>query len=260
MKANRIWAAAAVLVVTLVIGGGSAGAVDSKALLLEMATKIAQAQRFTVTMMMNYDAVQKTGEKVEFSEKRKITIERPGHLRVDARQSDGDRSLMIFDGKTIALCSLTHNVYSQTKFTGSVDEAVRFAGGRLGIRIPLARMLVTSFPREIESLMREVYYVERDTLRESPTDHLFIVFDNVDCQVWIAADKLPRRIVLTYKHDPGQPQFRADFSGWDLEPKIPSQAFVFTPPSGAEKIPMLLPAAVLPALDKEKQKQKGGAQ
>ena len=66
--------------------------------------------------------------------------------------------------------------------------------------------------------------------------------EDVDYQVWIAEDNLPRRIVITYKKTPGQPQFRADFLDWNLSPESMYTAFNFIPPKGAEKIPTLLSA------------------
>lgn len=50
-----------------------------------MAKKLAETKQFSVTMHMGYDVVQKSGQKIEFSEIRKTTINRPNHLRVDAR-------------------------------------------------------------------------------------------------------------------------------------------------------------------------------
>jgi len=232
----------------------SAGAVDAQSLFMEMAEKLA-GNDFSVSMFMSYDAVQESGQKIEFSERRIITIMRPNHLRAVALQSDGDKHLLVFDGKVITLFSETENVYSRIEHAGTVDEAIRYAGGNLGIRIPLARMLLTALPEELKKLNLTVQYVERDTLSSPPTDHLAARSDDVDLQVWIAEDKLPRRIVLTYKNAEGQPQFRANFSNWNLEPKISKTAFSFTPPEGAEKIPALLPGALLKAGKNEK----GGA-
>jgi hypothetical protein len=45
--------------------------------------------------------------------------------------------------------------------------------------------------------------------------------------------------VLTYKLTEGQPQFRAQFSNWDLAPQINDAQFTFTPPEGATKIAFL---------------------
>lgn len=239
------------LLFALCLASSSLYAADNKAMLMEMATTLAQAKNFTVTISMKYDAVQKSGEKIEFSEERKVTIQRPDHLRVDAQQSDGDKNCLFFDGKTITLFSETENVYSLTSHSGNVDEAVLYAGGQMGIRIPLARMLVTSLPQELEKMVSEVKYVEKNSL-EIPLDHLAVRSDDIDMQIWIAEDKLPRRIVLTYKNAPGQPQFRADFSNWNLNPKISQKTFTFTPPKDAEKILTILPQARLKVKNKGK--------
>jgi hypothetical protein len=42
--------------------------------------------------------------------------------------------------------------------------------------------------------------------------------------------------VLTYKNAEGDPQFRAQFSDWNLAPEIREAQFAFTPPQGARKI------------------------
>ena len=112
----------------------------------------------------------------------------------------------------------------------------------MGMRVPLARMLITTFPSELQKLSANVDYVEYNTLGATTTDHIVGSTNDVDNQVWIAKDMLPRRIVITYKNAPDQPQFRADFSDWNLAPKISDDTFIFTPPKGAEKIPTLLPA------------------
>ena len=228
------------LLFTFCLVSSTVSAADGKALLMEMATTLAQAQQFTVTISAKYDAVQESGEKIEYSEQRKVTIQRPNHLRVEAQQSDGDKSCLIFDGKNITLFSETENVYSLTSHPGNIDEAVLYAGGQMGIRIPLARMLVTSLPQELEKMVSEVKYVEKNILA-TPLDHIAVRSDDVDMQLWIGADKLPRRIVLTYKNAPGQPQFRADFSDWNPTPDVTPKTFIFTPPKDAEKIPTLLP-------------------
>ena len=54
--------------------------VDAKALLLRMADHLAKAQRFSVTMETGYDAVQSSGQKIEFGETRKILLSRPDNL------------------------------------------------------------------------------------------------------------------------------------------------------------------------------------
>jgi len=221
----------------------ASGEIDAKALLDAMARKLAEARQFSVTMHMNYDVVQATGQKIQFSEVRKTQVSRPDYFRVDSQQSDGDTGGLIFDGKTLTLFNTTENVYSQTTHPGDVDAAVRYAIGKLGMRVPLARMLTTTLPQQLDQLSTAVDYVEQDVLGAAPTDHIAAQSRDVDYQVWIGNDMLPTRMVLTYRNEPGQPQFQAVFSSWNLNPDIKDSAFTFTPAKGAEKIPTLLPAS-----------------
>jgi hypothetical protein len=75
-----------------------------------------------------------------------------------------------------------------------------------------------------------------------PCDHLAVrTSKGVDFQVWVAqgSEPLPRRIVITYQEEPGQPQFWADLSDWNLSPEISDTLFTFTPPAGADRIQFL---------------------
>lgn len=234
---------------------GSVRADDGKKQLMDMATKIAEAKQFSVSMLMGYDAVQESGQKIEFSEMRKVLISRPNQMRIDTQLSNGDTKGMLFDGKVITLFNTSENVYSQTERPGDLDGAIRYAVAIMGVRFPLARMLVTTFPAELQKLSGDVDYVEQNTLGAVPTAHIADSTEGLDYQVWIAKDSLPRRIKLTYKNEPGQPQFWAEFTDWNLKPKVSDATFTFTPPKGAEKIQSIVPAAGTKSMSKAK----GGA-
>ena len=219
-----------------------------------MAKKLAETKQFSVSIHMGYDVVQESGQKIEFSEIRKITVDRPNHIRTFAEQSDGDKSQFIYDGKTITLFSATENVYAITDHPGDLDSTIRYAVGTMGIRVPLARFLTSTFPAYLERMVTgDVDYVEENTLGATPTDHIVGQLPDVDYQIWIAEDLLPRRIVITYKYAPGEPQFWAEFSDWNLKPKISAKTFVFTPPKGAEKI-----LSFIPVIEAEAESKKQG--
>jgi hypothetical protein len=65
----------------------------------------------------------------------------------------------------------------------------------------------------------------------------------VDLQLWIAKgpEPLPRRVVITYRNAPGEPQFRADLYDWSVPAKLDAAAFAFVPPAGAEQVMYLAP-------------------
>lgn len=211
---------------------------DGKAVLVKMARFLAAQDRFSVEIVGGYDTVQPNGMKVEFLENRSLLVDRPGRLRVDLEQSDGGKSRVVIDGKTITAQDLDANVYAQTEAKASLDESVRFFVGGLRMRFPLAVMLLASFPEELDRRLVDVAYVERTSILGEPTDHVVGSTDTVDFQVWVAAkgDPLPKRIVLTYPEAEGQPQFRAFFHDWDLSPRVRDAMFEFEAPKGASKI------------------------
>jgi hypothetical protein len=109
------------------------------------------------------------------------------------------------------------------------------------MRLPLAALLLSRFPAEIERRTQSLDYVERTLLDGTPVHHLAARTETVDYQLWIAqgARPLPLRAVLTYKNSEGHPQFRAQFSDWNLSPEIRDTQFAFSPPQGARKIAFL---------------------
>jgi hypothetical protein len=217
---------------------------EAKAILMNMASFLAKAPAFGVTLRSGYDAIQADGQRIEFGEKRRIILQRPDRARVEVQRSDGDRGLILFDGKGITAFKADDNVFARTEKSGTFDDALVYLVKDLQMTIPLARMFHTRFPEAMEQMLASTSYVEEDTLFDVPTDHLAARSAEVDMQLWIAQgpQPLPRRIILTYKNAPGQPQYRADLSEWDLAPKVAADSFAFTPPAGAMQIPFLAPA------------------
>lgn len=216
---------------------------EAKAILLKMAEYVAKAPAFSVTMRSEYDAIQSDGQWIEFGEKRDMVIQRPDKLRVETERSDGEQSLVVFDGKMLSFLQNEDNIFAQIDKAGTTDQVVIYLVRDLRITLPVAKLLVTNFPQLLEKQVAEISYVEENTLFDVPTDHIAVRSDQVDMQLWVAQSEqpLPRRIVLTYKNAPGAPQFRADFLGWTISPKIADDTFVFSPPAEAEQVPLLVP-------------------
>jgi hypothetical protein len=208
------------------------------AILKRMADFLSQAQRFSVTVDIGFDVVQDSGQKIEFGETRTIVVRRPDHARIDITKRDGATSGFIFDGKEIALFNTREHVYATAAKPGTLDEAIDYFMNNLDMRFPLADLLSSKLAETLPAKVRAAYDVEQASIAGVPCDHLAIRGDWADLQLWVAQgdQPLPRRLVMTYKHAEGQPQFWAQFSDWNLSPDVPDSLFVFTPPEGAAKI------------------------
>jgi hypothetical protein len=220
---------------------------QASAILMRMADFLGGTQRFSVSVRGDYDAVQQSGQKIEFAELRKVTLSRPDRLRVEGERSDGVKMLTVFSGKEIVLVDAASNVYATAPQPGGLDDTIVYFVKDLGMRLPLAVLLVSQLPAELKGRVRSVDYVEKTSIHGAPSHHLAARTDTVDFQIWVADgdQPLPQRVVITYKKAKGEPQFRAQFSDWNLAPAVADSMFQANPPDGAQKIAF---AAQLPSL------------
>ena len=211
---------------------------QASAILMRMAECVAGAQRFSVSLRAGYDAVQQSGQKIEFGEMRKVTLSRPDRLRLEGERSDGVKTLTVFNGREIVLIDAASNVYATAPQPGGLDDTIFYFVKDLGMRLPLAVLLVSELPAELKNRVRSVDYVEKTNIHGTTSHHLAARTDTVDFQVWVAAGAEPRpqRVVITYKTAKGEPQFWAEFSDWNLAPAIEDSTFLVTPPEGAQKV------------------------
>lgn len=211
---------------------------QAREILRHMARFIAGTQRFSVNLATGYDTVQESGEKIEFGERRKVVLSRPDRLRGEVERSDGSRVAVVFTGKEIVLIDFTNKVYAKEPQPDSLDESIVHFVSDLGMRFPLAVLFMSRAPEELEKRVRTIDYVEKTNLLGTPSHHLVGRTDTVDFQVWISDGErpLPLRVVLTYVKEPGQPQFRAQFTDWDLAPAITDTTFAPQMPDGAQQI------------------------
>lgn len=208
-----------------------------------MASSLAKARRLSVAVDCSYDVVQDSGQKIEFGERRVMTLRRPDRARIEATRRDGTHRGFVFDGKQLAAFDVERKVYATAAKTGTIDAAFDYFKTDLDMRLPLSDLLTSDLPKEVADMLPSARLVGAETVNGVATDHVALRGDTADVQLWIASagDPLPQRLVITYRLAGGQPQYAASFSGWNFAPDVPDSAFTFTPAAGAQEIPFLVP-------------------
>src|SRR3984893_19499309 len=138
--------------------------VQAMPILKNMSEYLAHAERFSVTIRDGYDVVQESGQKIEFGELRTITVSRPDRLHIEVERSDGQKDLVIFDGKDMTIYTANHNVYATTSRQGTLDQAIKYAVDDLKIRMPLALIFLSTLPGELDNLGGSADYLEKTTI------------------------------------------------------------------------------------------------
>jgi len=217
----------------------AAAKVDTHAaeIVQRMAERIAAAARFRISGEVAWDVVQSDGQTLEFGATRDLVMQRPNHLRVDIDLRVGGKRRLLYDGKQIVLEDLEQKVYAIEPYTGPVDDMVEFVSDRLGIPVALSDFLSPDLPKLLGKHLASATYVGESTVDGVRCDHVALRNKIGGMQLWVAKDdSLPRRIIITYEHETGRPQFRARLTGWDLSPQVTDATFAFDPPKDAEKI------------------------
>jgi len=211
---------------------------DAVAVLKRAVTLLRDTDTFSVTADTGFDVVQTNGQKIEFGSIREAVISRPNRARFETQRRDGKRAVVVFDGNDIWVYSPTHEIYARTSQPGNLDDSIAFLIHELGITVPLSDLYTSDVGAELGADLRSCFIVGDSSVAGVVCDQVAARSSYADFQIWISKSDQPliQRIVISYREEPGQPQFRADFRDWNMAPKPPSSTFIFQPPAGTERI------------------------
>jgi hypothetical protein len=180
----------------------------------------------------------------------KVTVHRPNGLLVDVTGDDGS-SKLVFDGKTATIYSAAQNKYASIPVPeGTIEGMLKEAVGRLGIDFPLADFLSEAPNKAFLTGVTSGRLVDTVTIDGASYDHLFFSQPpGIELELWLSKDEkaLPRRLIVTYRSVPGEPNFIALFSDWNFDIHPTDADFAFQPPPGAEQVALKPPSAPAPA-------------
>lgn len=229
---------------------------EASAALTRMGQSLRGAEQFSFqarTIRVYADA---NGQPLHIFHMLKVVVHRPNRMLVDISGDDGT-SKLVFDGKTAIIYSAAQKKYASIPVPeGTIEAMMKDAMGRLGVDFPLADFLTEAPDKAFLTGITSGGVVDTVTIDGSPYLHLFFSQPpGIELELWLAKDNqsLPRRLIVTYRNLPGQPNFIAEFSDWNLEIHPSDADFAFQPPPDAEQVQLKPAAAAAPPA-----KSKGG--
>ncbi len=201
-----------------------------------MCERLAGLERFAFEAEETFDEIPDGEPRMQLTNVRRVALERPNRLAADAHGDTLNRAAW-FDGKTATLLDKAHNRFVQVEVPPTIDAALDHLAERYGIVAPLEDLLYAD-PYEV--LTEGVLYGRYLGLHRAAgvlCHHLVFVQDTIEWQIWIDAgeDPLPRKFVITYVREKGEPQYSAILLKWQLDPAFPEDLFTFHAPPGAEQ-------------------------
>ena len=211
---------------------------DAEETLVRAADFLAEQSAFRVVADISFDALQSDGRLLEFGGSREITIRRPDRIRMREVRRDGDTRTVYFDGSTISIDLPGHRAYVQIDRPGTLYDALDHLIEDLGAPVPMANLFSESFASQLQDQITYGYSVGTAEVAGRSCEHLSFRMPEVDVQLWVEEGDRPliARIVISYKHEEGNPQFRANLRDWDLTIETPETLFHFEPAEGSEPL------------------------
>ncbi len=210
-------------------------------ILKKMSDLLGRTSSLGFTAEETYDELD-GNQMLQFSNIRSVAVRRPDRIIADTSGDTVNRSAW-FDGKRFSLLDKEHNVYGSSEFSGTIDQLLDRLDEQFEVVIPLGELISENLLAQLTERLRGASYVGLHKVGDARCHHLAFILDLLDFQIWLEAGEkpLPRKLVITYKQEPGMPQYAAVFTRWNLEMETPDSLFEFQIPAGARKIDWTVP-------------------
>ena len=168
---------------------------------------------------------------------RRIAVERPNRAAADATGDTLNRASW-YDGKMVTLLDKEHNVYATVEGAATIDATLDKLADEYGVSLPLIDILYADPYAVLTEAITYGRYLGIHQAAGVACHHLVFSQATIEWQIWIDAgdQPLPRKLVINYVQEPGEPQYTATIRRWNLDPKFPEGLFTFVAPEGAEKV------------------------
>ena len=206
-------------------------------ILRKMSATLTALQTFALEAEESFDEIPSGQPRILLTNVRRVAVQRPNRFAADAHGDSLNRSVW-YDGRSIAVWDKATNSYSTVDVPDSIDGALKMLADKYGVDVPLADLLYSNPYEVLTEGATYSRYMGIHTAANVPCHHLVFAQPTIEWQIWIDAGEhpLPRKLVITYVRETGEPQYLATIWAWRLSPTFPDSIFRFEAPAGAERV------------------------
>jgi hypothetical protein len=221
---------------------------DASAALAQMAKSLLSQQfSFQAHTLRVYADVD--GRFLHIGHTLKVLVRRPDRMRVDVDGDDG-ATQVFYDGKTLTMFAPARKEYVSFPVPDTIESMIKEAEKKVGFDFPLEDFLSGTPDQSLLSGVTEGKIVNDVTIDGAPAQHLTLFQPpGLELELWLTKDdkSLPKRLFITYRSVPGQPNFIATFSDWNFSVTPTDADFTFQPPEGAKQVELKAAGTSSPA-------------
>ena len=204
-----------------------------------MGKALTSATAFQFTVQGSMDEAIESGQLVQITRQSTIAVQRPDRMHLDISGDDVTWEIG-YDGKAMTVLDKDANESTSVDAPPTLDELLDFAITEHGLTIPLSDLLYSDAQGTLLENVQAARHLGLHDVGEHKCHHLAFRQEVIDWQLWIDSEgpPVPRKLVITYKDEPGLPQYVSILSDWDLAASFGDTAFTVKLPAGVQSMPM----------------------
>ena len=209
----------------------------AKEILREMGRALDGSQAFRLRAVGVMDEELETGQLTQISRESRISLRRPNGLFVETVGDDVKRTAW-YNGSTLTLLDHNSNTCGSMKAPGTVEATLDAVVERYGLTLPVADLLFRNPYAVLIANVETGAYLGRQHVGDHSCHHLAFRQEAIDWQIWIDAGDtpVPRKLVITYTQEPGNPTYEVTMDEWDLNATHRDSLFEARPPADARRV------------------------
>ena len=164
----------------------------------------------------------------------------PDKMLVNARGYKGHREFL-YNGQQLAYYSFDEHNYGILPVPDNTIQMIDSIHALYDIEFPAADFFYPTFTDDLLADADTIRFVGKEEINGKEFFHVMAIGKEMDFQFWVNnnAYNLPAKFAITYKNMPGNPQYIAAFTDWQINPDLPDAMFDFLPPPGAAQLTIM---------------------
>lgn len=194
--------------------------------LQNMSYFLGSKDEYTFKAEIMFDQLVNSNRKIQYSAEQKVYLKKKNNMTIEYVSDLGGYKLW-FDNGAITVLELPTNLVATATLPTTIDQALAKLKEQYNFTPSLSDFLFINTFRALTQNVISGSYFGTSKVFGVRCDHLAFVQNDIDWQIWIEVGKrqIPRKMVITYKEVPGQPQFIAIMKDWVIDKPITNFAF-----------------------------------
>ena len=195
--------------------------------LTALSDHLAAAETLHFVALSFFDETEEGGIQIKRFIVHDVRVARPDRLAFTSTFDDGAVRHGWYDGTSLTVAAPADGRYVVIEAAGGIDAMLDLVDERYGLGLPIADILYSNVYAAQQPYMLSAVYLGERVIQNRRFDHVSVESTGADWQIWmdIGDAPTPRRMVMQFIEQEGQPEYMVTFHRFDIDPSLGAEVF-----------------------------------